>query len=398
VTEARKAKPGMDGLLALPEFSALVKTIYAGPLEEPPWDSFLEAVCVAMKAMAVTLILEPPASEGPGYIINASGRLHSGSLPYREQFFSSDPFVNLPEGRPVTISEYLPQEEFQASEFNQLFLKPTGVRFILGVDIRTNSDILARFRVSRGEKDIDFGVEERSLTTLLLPHLRQSVEIFARLSRAASERTLYAGTLNQMAVGTIILDGHGKILDKDRIAEALLKQADGVASISGMLSLNDRTASSRLHETIRKIVESEKKGERSLVEAIRVERPSGKRDFGLIVKPAPQPRYLDEQHIPAIVVFISDPDRHTAMAPAALAKLFGLTPAEASFAVLLGDGLTLDEAAAEQSIARNTARAHLRSIFAKTGVSRQTMLVRLIVTSLAQLGSEGANDLRSSPS
>ena len=398
MTETRMAEPGMKEPLALPEFSALVKAIYAGPLEESPWDTFLEAVCVAMKAMAVTMILEPPASEGPGYIINASGRLHSGWRTYRERFFASDPFVNLPEGRPVTISEYLPQEEFQASEFNQLFLKPTGVRFILGVDFRTNSDILARFRISRGYKDVDFGNEERALCSLLLPHLRQSVEIFARLSRAASERTLYAGTLNQMAVGTIILDGHGKILDKDRIAEALLKQADGVESICGMLSLNDRTASSRLHETIRKIVESEKKGERSLVEAIRVERPSGKRDFGLIVKPAPQPRYLDEQHIPAIVVFISDPDRHTTMAPAALAKLFGLTPAEASFAVLLGDGLTLDEAALEQSIARNTARAHLRSIFAKTGVSRQTMLVRLIVTSLAQLGSEGAHDSRPSPS
>src|ERR1700682_6259303 len=147
---------GMSAPLDLPEFSALVKTIYAGPLEDPPWDSFLEAVCVAMKAMAVTLILEPPASEGPGYILNAAGRLHSGWRTYREQFFASDPFVNLPEGRPVTISEYLPQEEFQASEFNQLFLKPTGVRFILGVDIRTNSDIVARFRVSRGEKDIDF--------------------------------------------------------------------------------------------------------------------------------------------------------------------------------------------------------------------------------------------------
>lgn len=373
--------------LSLQDFSALLKALYAGPLEEPPWDSFLEAVCVAMRSMAVTLILEPPASDGPGYIINASGRLLPGSRFYREQFFTSDPFVKLPEGQPVTISEFLPQEEFQASEFNQLFLKPTGVRFILGMDFRTNTDILARFRVSRGDNSVDFGAEERALTSLLLPHLRQSVEIFARLSRAASERTLYAGTLNQMAVGTIILDGHGKILDKDRIAEQLLKQADGVSSVGGMLSLNDRVASVRLQETIRRIAESERKGERSLVEAIRVERPSGKRDFGLIVKPAPQPRYLDEQHIPGIVVFISDPDRHTAMAPAALAKLFGLTPAEAAFAVLLGDGLTLDEAAAEQSIARNTARAHLRSIFAKTGVSRQTQLVRLIVTSLAQLGS-----------
>ncbi len=380
----------MEAPLALPEFSALVQTVYAGPLEDPPWGSFLEAVCDAMRATAITLILEPSASEGPGYILNAAGRLHSGWRSYREQFFASDPFVNLPEGRPVTISEYLPQEEFQASEFNQLFLKPTGVRFILGADVRTDGDMLARFRVSRSEKAVDFGEEERALCSLLLPHLRQSVEIFARISRIASERTLYAGTLNQMAVGTIILDGHGKILDKDRIAEALLKQADGVASVGGMLSLNDRTASVRLSETVRKIAESEKKGERALVEAIRVERPSGKRDFGLIVKPAPQPRYLDEQHIPAIVVFISDPDRHTAMAPAALAKLFGLTPAEAAFAVLLGDGLTLDEAAHELSIARNTARAHLRSIFAKTGVSRQTMLVRLIVTSLAQLGSEEA--------
>jgi len=389
------AEKGMTGPLPVGEFSALLKALYAGPLEEPPWDSFLEAVCVAMKSMAVTLILEPSASEGPGYIINASGRLLPGSRFYREQFFSSDPFVKLPEGQPVTISEFLPQEEFQASDFNQLFLKPTGVRFILGLDFRTNTDILARFRVSRGDNSVDFGIEERSLASLLLPHLRQSVEIFARLSRAASERTLYAGTLNQMAVGTIILDGHGKILDRDRIADQLLKQADGVSSVGGMLSLNDRAASARLQETVRRIAESERKGERSLVEAIRVERPSGKRDFGLIVKPAPQPRYLDEQHIPGIVVFISDPDRHTAMAPAALAKLFGLTPAEAAFAVLLGDGLTLDEAAAEQSIARNTARAHLRSIFAKTGVSRQTQLVRLIVTSLAQLGS---SELAASPS
>ena len=66
MTKTGIAVSGMEGPLTLLEFSALVKALYAGPLEEPPWDSFLEAVCVAMKAMAVTLILEPPASEGPG--------------------------------------------------------------------------------------------------------------------------------------------------------------------------------------------------------------------------------------------------------------------------------------------------------------------------------------------
>jgi DNA-binding CsgD family transcriptional regulator len=380
--------PRIESGIGLEEFSALLEALYSGPLEESPWATFLDALCLRLKAMAVTLILEPPAAEGPGYILNAVGRLNSGWHTYRERFFASDPFVNLPEGQPVTISEYLPQEEFLASDFNQLFLKPTGVRYILGMDLRAAGDIRARLRISRNESSVDFGEEERAVCRLLLPHLRKSVELYGRLSRIASERTLYAGTLNQMAVGAIIVDGHGRILDKDRIAETLLKQADGVSAAGGTLMLSDRKATARLHEALRKIAESERKGERSLVEAIRVERPSGKRDFGFILKPAPQPQYLDGQNRSAIVVFISDPDRHMTMAPAALVKLFGLTPAEAAFAVLLGDGLTLDEAAHELSITRNTARAHLRSIFAKTGVSRQTMLVRLIVTSLAQLGSD----------
>ncbi len=376
--------------LDVTEFSRLLRSLYAGPLQDEPWEEFLEALRIRLDAMAVTLILDPPASEGPGFIANSAGLRRAGArATYRERYFSSDPFVNLPDGQPVTISEFLPQEQFQAGEFNQLFLRPTGVRYILGVDFRAEGEMRGRLRISRNDSASDFGAEERAVCALLLPHLRQAVEIFARLSRIATERTLYAGTLNQMAVGTIILDLHGRILDRDRIADGLLKQADGVASRNGLISLDDRNAAGRLQDAIRKIAEADRQG-RSIVEAIRVERPSGKRDFGLIVKPAPHPTYLDDQHIPAIVVFISDPDRHTAMAPAALGKLFGLTPAEAALAVLLADGLTLDEAVLELRIARNTGRAHLRSIFSKTGVTRQTMLVRLIVTSLAQLGSEAA--------
>nr|MDT0253635.1 LuxR C-terminal-related transcriptional regulator [Endozoicomonas sp.] len=54
--------------------------------------------------------------------------------------------------------------------------------------------------------------------------------------------------------------------------------------------------------------------------------------------------------------------------------------------MILANGLTLDETAEELGISRNTARAHLRSIFSKTGVTRQTMLVRLILKSVATLG------------
>jgi DNA-binding CsgD family transcriptional regulator len=47
--------------------------------------------------------------------------------------------------------------------------------------------------------------------------------------------------------------------------------------------------------------------------------------------------------------------------------------------------LNLDEVAAALGMSRNTARAHLRSVFTKTGISRQSALVRLILKSVASL-------------
>jgi DNA-binding CsgD family transcriptional regulator len=65
--------------------------------------------------------------------------------------------------------------------------------------------------------------------------------------------------------------------------------------------------------------------------------------------------------------------------------LFELTPAEANLALLLARGLTLAEVSEAQNISPHTARAQLKSIFAKTGVSRQAELVRLILKSVASL-------------
>ena len=51
----------------------------------------------------------------------------------------------------------------------------------------------------------------------------------------------------------------------------------------------------------------------------------------------------------------------------------------------LANGLTLDEAADAMGIKRNTARAHLRSVFVKAGVTRQTELVRILLNGVIGL-------------
>jgi DNA-binding CsgD family transcriptional regulator len=57
-----------------------------------------------------------------------------------------------------------------------------------------------------------------------------------------------------------------------------------------------------------------------------------------------------------------------------------LTPTEALVATLLTDGETVAEIAHGLEVSVFTVRAHLRSIFVKTGVNRQAALIRLLLT------------------
>lgn len=80
--------------------------------------------------------------------------------------------------------------------------------------------------------------------------------------------------------------------------------------------------------------------------------------------------------------------RSEADGPSALAlrELFGLTAAEARFAVALAEGAAVEEIASRLGISMNTARTHLKAILAKTGTNRQAQLVAVLLRSVATLG------------
>jgi DNA-binding CsgD family transcriptional regulator len=68
--------------------------------------------------------------------------------------------------------------------------------------------------------------------------------------------------------------------------------------------------------------------------------------------------------------------------------LFDLTPAEARIARGIAAGKTVEELASDGGLAAGTVRQQLKSVFSKTGVSRQADLVGILVGSA--LGSAGS--------
>jgi DNA-binding CsgD family transcriptional regulator/PAS domain-containing protein len=381
------------------EYDALLGALYQGALEATPWQSFLPRLLDALGAMVVSLTLRPPRAGDTGSILNylrpyttADGHGFSKADPrdwpstaYREQFFALDPFVDLPPLTVVSLQELIPLQELRQSEYYRQFLEPAGILYILAADAREPRGMEARLRVSRGPDDAPFSRADRHLLERLLPHLARALEINARLAHTESERALYEGAVDQLAVGTIILDGHGRVLNSNRVAGQLLALADGMHVGDGQLRFADMALGRQLQQVIAKVLEAHLRGAPAMVEALRVRRPSGKGDFGLVIRPVPRSAWSEGQSSPTVAVFVSAPELQSQTSELVIRQLFDFTPAESRLALRLAGGQSLAEACDELCISPHTARAQLKTIFAKSGVTRQAELVRLILRSVATL-------------
>ncbi|VVN79243.1 hypothetical protein PS726_00948 [Pseudomonas fluorescens] len=376
----------MQQSLSLDTFSDLIGNLYQGPLETIPWATFLNQLNVHLNSKYVTFILRPPSAHVDGLMVNTTGTSTEATASYNTHFFSLDPFVDLPNRQVVTLAEFVSNDDWQNSEFYKNFLEPVDVFHILGADINTVDGAQCRIRISRGRDDKPFGNEEKAMLTHFIPHLERSIKIHMQLNRIEAERNLYAGAVNQMAVGTIILDESGKVLQTNQVADRLIQEKDGIKLVNDGLQVGTARDTQEFRRLVKQSLLSQKSSNPSVVEALRVQRPSGKADLGIIVRSVPLTDWSEGKQCPTVVIFISDPEQQSTAPQEIVRALFDFTPAETQLAMLLANGLTLDEASEELGISRNTSRAHLRSTFSKTGVTRQTMLVRLILRSVATLG------------
>jgi DNA-binding CsgD family transcriptional regulator len=82
---------------------------------------------------------------------------------------------------------------------------------------------------------------------------------------------------------------------------------------------------------------------------------------------------------PAAIVFMSEPPGNVHIAEHHVARQYGLTRAETRLLRALVDGERLQHYADGAGITLNTAKTHLKQVFAKTGSKRQADLVRMFV-------------------
>jgi DNA-binding CsgD family transcriptional regulator len=376
-------------VVELTRLDRLLGAIYEGPMQSPPWQVALELIRETLVGKHVTLMLRPPSPDSTGVMINTGPVTRQGIESYEQRFYSVDPFVRLPEGEVVTAEELIGKSWLESAVYRE-FLQPLGIRHLLGADIYTQEGIECRLRVTRPPEARPFSAEDKALVRLLLPHLKRAIQFHARLDYLECERQLFAGTVNRLLLGIVSFAQNGTLLETNQEARRILSEKDGLWLSGNTLCVESAQESRELQRMIRQALADSLSGGQGgpgLVEAMSVSRPSGRAKLGVLVRSIPPGDWSESKLRPAVAVFLRDPESSAAQPSHELVRrLFGLTRMEAQLALLLAEGYTLDEAAEKMDVRRNTARTHLRSIFCKTGVTRQTMLVRLMLNSVLTLG------------
>lgn len=383
---SENTQAGPSPRLALDEYDRIVGKIYSGALHTEHLHAALEELRVLFGANFASLILHVSEAEDVALMLVAGSHQVEGRVALFKYFPGDTPLARLPVDRVFCIEDLMSMAEWESSRYYREYARPSDAYHVMGADLTTQSGVIG-LRISRGHGQPAFSEQDRALCARLLPHLRCSLDFHDLLERRESMGNLYSEAVNRLSIASLVLDEAGNVLQLNAVARTLLAQADGLKLVGTRLEASYPSDNRELYRFIRYAAESrDRQTAQAVSGAISVARPSGQVSLGVVIEPIRSSGWVEGRGQPVVMVYVRDAVGDVQMSSKVAQELFAFTPAETTLALELANGLSLEETAEKLGITRNTARAHLRSIFAKTGIKRQAELVRVMLNSVVSLG------------
>ena len=279
-------------------------------------------------------------------------------------------------GRTVVIEHDLAtdEERRKLATYNELYLK-WGYSGFAAVGFKVDGQSWCVPMLRRTDQGF-FTREEAKSMERLAPHLRRMVKLSGFFNNARGITGLEI--LDTLAEAAVLIAADRSVIEMNAPARALLEDNPrAIRLVNGRLTAIHADSNRALHALVGQAVRL-RAGFTDAARAVPIPilRP-GRRP--LVAEVVDLPAFVTRLHSEArVIVLLRDPDAAPRTSAETLQSILGLTEAEATFAVLLANGDSIDRAAEFLGIARETARHRLKSIFAKTDTHRQGELVALL--------------------
>ena len=291
-----------------------------------------------------------------------------------------------PLGIATTAKELIPDrvalEEYYGKRFTA-YIHKHDMYYIGGVILLNDSTRMVGLGLQRSRVKGPWPPGIMNRVTELSPHIQRALHIHREFTLLRTRETALNAGLDRMVIGIILIDRIFDCIYCNPVAKDIIESCNVLAIRNNQLFATKHKDNSKLQKALQKALQASSRDDvqthSTSMGLWRSDRPT---QLPALITPARDGLHdLNLHGTPAqAVVLINDPDRNQPIVPEALIDTYELTPTEAKIAIAIANGYSLDEIAKSHKTTLNTTRTHLKAVFKKTRVTRQSELVKALLT------------------
>lgn len=367
----------------------IIESIHNAALNFSEWEATQEMICQLTGATTSMLGIFDRATYVPSLYSTTNIR-QSDWETYEQHYHKYDLWLSYGKsqsiGTVIRGEEIVPDEIFYNGEFYNDFLKYINLKRLISCVVAKDKHNHGFLSLHRSENKGEYSAEDKQVVELLAPHLLNAIAVNLKLQGLESRIRATSNVLNRLPFGIFFIDNHGQVLEMNQSAENMIALNDGLMLHDGQLMASMRNKNSNLSRLILSTASAQPDPLHKSGGHMTIPRPSMKRPWHVQVLPISTEVSNEHLHLryhtPTAMVIVCDAEKEELLPEDYLKQLYGLTPAEAKLASMIGSGCSLKLVAEKLDISIHTARNQLKRIFHKTNTHRQAELVQLLISSL----------------
>lgn len=274
-------------------------------------------------------------------------------------------------GSVVSSADYFSDTELARTEYYADYLKRLDAHHVAGVMISSMDDWLYSLSIARPKRSGPYAPEETQDLGALRTHLDAAMHIGSHLGALKSAIKSKAHALDHMNIGVCLLGKKLRLLEANISARDVLKDASLFSCQNGYLCIG-----STQNRRLARLLHGLNTGKVAHAMRVRAVDAVAGGEYFVSAFPVfdPEVFWWIESYEASYVLFL---DRHLSASDHCkhfLVNEYGLSVRELELVELLVGGSSLTEAAHLLGIGHETARTHLKSVFAKMEIHSQSQL------------------------
>ncbi|HQR02800.1 MAG: helix-turn-helix transcriptional regulator [Proteobacteria bacterium] len=363
----------------VPDYDALVDSIYRGATQEQPWLQVVERLARILEADDATLYMYSLRDQYCNYFVSTSKMPSLRDRGYVNRIIQEGRRYGADPARHPLTWRNARYRDLREADIYKRYIAPAGIEHMMVQDIYDDGETQIRIALSRFGTRSDFNGEECALLERVSHHVLRSLEFRTALEEKSAYSDQLAELLSRMSIGTLVVDSDKQVLSFNPAASRACARGLGVAMAQGRLSFGSGVEATRLAQGLDMVLSARRRGIiwQDTVSGMLSAAP-GMPALEVVIKPLSLMNTSTAPTRPAALILLNDTRGNgDAVEVKTLCRVYHLTERQATLVALLGQGHTFNEVASILGISVNTVKKHAKSTYEKLGVNRRSQVVAM---------------------